>query len=155
MAITKILDGEDKAREEGFASYQQRLERLNSNGKKWRGEITDVEPVTAEIDYGRWIAKCECGGAEYVSPKHPLFFCFSCGNEQFGGKARNVIFPSNSERSKIEAALLEREQNEHSNDAATQIALHARPKTLPRNWKPGTTVTRLRLDAANANLEAK
>jgi hypothetical protein len=150
--ITRILDGEDKAKEEGYASYRQRMERLHANGKQWRGEITDVDPVAAEIDYGRWIAKCECGGAEYVSAQHPYFFCFSCGNEQFSGKARRVTFPEVKERKEIEAALLERDQREPGGEKATQAALHARPTKLPRNWTPGTTVTRLRLEAANANM---
>jgi len=60
-------------------------------------------PVMARIDFGRWIADCECGGAEYVSPEDPIFFCFSCGNTQYHGAIRPVVFPA--KRDEIESAI--------------------------------------------------
>ena len=51
--------------------------------------------VDAEISWGRWIAICECGGAEVVDPDDPFFFCLSCENEKQNGKLRPVNFPDN------------------------------------------------------------
>jgi len=61
--------------------------------------------VTARIDHGRWIADCECKGAEYVDPDEPVFFCLSCLNAANGGKLRPVKFPPAKVRAKIEAGL--------------------------------------------------
>jgi len=62
-------------------------------------------PVTARIDHGRWIADCECKGAEYVDPVEPIFFCLSCMNANHGGLLRPVVFPPYKIRKKIEAGL--------------------------------------------------
>lgn len=62
-------------------------------------------PVTARIDHGRWIADCECNGAEYVDPEEPIFFCLSCLNREHGGKLRPVKFPTAEVRKKILAGL--------------------------------------------------
>lgn len=67
-------------------------------------EIGETE-VTARIDHGRWIADCECNGAEYVDPDEPIFFCLSCMNAANGGKLRPVKFPPVKIRAKIEARL--------------------------------------------------
>lgn len=60
-------------------------------------------PVVARLDFRRWVADCECGGAEYVSPDEPLFFCQSCGNSGNHGQLRPVVFPER--RDEIEAAV--------------------------------------------------
>lgn len=46
--------------------------------------------VTAREDFGRLIADCECGGAEYVDPDDLFFFCLSCGNTEYQGHVREV-----------------------------------------------------------------
>jgi len=51
------------------------------------------KPITACLDYGRLIAKCECGGAEYIDPDDLRFFCQSCGNIETGRRYRPVIIP--------------------------------------------------------------
>ena len=61
--------------------------------------------VIARIDHGRWIADCECKGAEYVDPEEPVFFCLSCLNAGNNGQMRPVKFPPASARAKIEAEL--------------------------------------------------
>jgi hypothetical protein len=88
-----VIGGTQKALNEGFLSYEDRLRKLNMFGIVWRGEFCEEPTVTARVDFGRLIADCECGGAEYVTPKYPWFFCFSCGNAMTGGRARPVIFP--------------------------------------------------------------
>lgn len=62
--------------------------------------------VEAIVDFGRWIAKCECGGAEIVDPDTPEFFCYSCGNVDNKGRTRPVVFPK--EFSEIESELISR-----------------------------------------------
>lgn len=63
------------------------------------------QPVVARIDHGRWIADCECKGAEYVDPDEPIFFCLSCLNTQYGGALRPVIFPDAGTRKRIVSNL--------------------------------------------------
>ena len=50
-------------------------------------------PVYARVSDNRWIADCECAGAEAVDPDDPRFFCFSCYNAVVGGMMREAIFP--------------------------------------------------------------
>lgn len=154
MAIDKIYDGDDKAREEGFPNYRLRITRSTANNHHWSGEEGDLDPITARIDYGRWIADCECGGSEYVSATYPVFFCFSCGNAFHAGKSRPVIFPTPAERAAIEHELMLRPIKEPPGLSGTQAALHAQPepRTAPiRNWSPGTTVLSLILENASGH----
>ena len=83
-------------------------------------------PLPAEINHGRWIVRCPCGGAENVWPDTPLMFCSSCGNTgrvpgghpfpaaDAGGLLRRVRMPSPLHQERIMRALLEREP-EHTN----------------------------------------
>lgn len=65
--------------------------------------VDPAHPVIARLEVGRWIADCSCGGAEYVSPEDPIFFCMSCGNTEYGGAIRPVVFPE--KRDVIEKAV--------------------------------------------------
>ncbi len=67
--------------------------------------------VVARIDHGRWIADCECKGAEYVDPDEPVFFCFSCLNAGCRGALRPVKFPPAEIREQIETTLSEENYN--------------------------------------------
>jgi hypothetical protein len=147
--MNKILTGTDKANEEGFKDYLERLAFLpmrrpgGDKSKLWDGTTTKEDPVEARIDHGRWIADCDqCGGAEYVDPDNPLFYCFSCRNKAHKGAARPVIFPVN--REEIDAALLERKVIEHGGDTETEKALRHVSVGLPRSWTPGETPLDLR-----------
>lgn len=62
------------------------------------------KPVEAFVDFGRWVARCECNGAEIVDPESPEFFCYSCGNASNNGRLRPVSFPK--EMKQIEEQLL-------------------------------------------------
>ena len=138
----KIARGADVAKRDGKENYKNwiieasdKLQKRNVIDKCWTGEISG-DPIQARIDYGRWLADCECGGAEYVDPNEPLFFCLSCGNESNNHDARPVIFPSDIDE--IEAALLEREVKNH-------VGMIGRPKgSLVRNWSPGETLDDLK-----------
>lgn len=140
----KIFRGVEIARFFGHKTYRDWLIRNSLRvGKPWNGKTTTADPVKARIDYGRWIGDCECGGAEYVDPDEPIFYCQTCGNAAHNGFAREVVFPD--ARDSIEKAVLERK------------VLHSKPVELglpdlrvqlvdgiPQSWNPGETVKDLR-----------
>lgn len=83
--------------------------------------VDEDNPIVAYINHGRWIAKCECGGAEYVWEEE-LFMCQSCWNASHKHQNRHTTFPK--ERKAIETIL------------------EVRP--LPnRNWLPNETMALL------------
>ena len=60
-------------------------------------EVAADAPIVAQRDGGRWVAVCECGGAEVVAgPDAPdeeqVFFCCSCGNSEVGRRWRPVVY---------------------------------------------------------------
>lgn len=113
-----VKTAKDKANEEKYKSVRERIIGWASrSGYKFVEDRVAGNPVHARIDYGRWIADCECGGAEMVDPVEPIFFCCACGNRVTSGRARKVIFPK--DRTKIEDGIMK------NNDPAWQ------------NWKDG------------------
>ncbi len=80
-----------------------------------------MEAVYAYVNHGRWVADCECAGAELVRDGDD-FFCRSCGNAEAEGEPRPIEWPAS--RAEIEAVLA------------------LRPG-LNRNWRPGETVAGL------------
>jgi hypothetical protein len=103
--MDKVLMAKDKAKKEGFSSVLERITVLSKRyGHKYVSDRTAGNPVYARIDWGRWIADCECGGAEMVDPDEALFFCLSCGNKGTSGRARVVEFPDN--RDEIETKTM-------------------------------------------------
>lgn len=114
------------------------------------------EPVRARIWQGQWIADCDqCGGAAFVDPDEPVYFCFGCGNRGNGGYLRPVEFPEG--REEIERLVLERPVNDSAGLTDLERVGLARPlvavqKTiegvdvtwyLTRSWDPGETVEEL------------
>lgn len=109
----------------------------------------DAEPVAhsvqARIWQGQWIADCECGGASFVDPAEPIFFCFGCGNRADDGRLRQVIFPENIQQ--IETLVLERPvddlagltDNERAG-LARPLIVHEERGGLARNWTPDETI---------------
>lgn len=80
------------------------LDWIRKSAARYEIQVKDVvckQPVIARIDHGRWIADCECQGAEYVDPDEPVFFCLSCLNAAHQGALRPVVFPSEKKREKI------------------------------------------------------
>ena len=127
----RVQRGREFAQARGVANLQEyrRARVSNPRQKLWmksRGmtfseEVDETVPILeAEVNHGRWIANCECFGAEEVDPRDGLFFCFSCGNAISGGKLRRVVFPDNYE--------------------AIEMALAVRPHEAFRNWVPGMTI---------------
>lgn len=78
--------------------------------------------LLAEVNHGRWIVKCECGGAEKMW-EEGVFMCQSCYNATHKHQYRKAIFPQS--RKAIEAILSKR--------------------PLPnRNWQSGETLEQLK-----------
>lgn len=131
----KIITASDLVKREGFSSIRERItERAKAAGFSFRGEKTAGIAVKARINQGRWIADCECGGAEYVDTADPIFFCLSCGNRATHGRARPVEFPQNMEE--IEADMLSRKVIISAGRDEIERQLLAKPAGKPRNWTP-------------------
>lgn len=146
----KIVTGNDLAKVLHFKSYRIMLKMKSKEPivrtviKGWTGETINSRPVYASINTGRWIAECECGGAEIVEPSDPIFFCFSCGNACVEHAARPVIFPENMDE--LEHLLLKRPGKTNGVNVIER-AFNSVPAfgRLGRDWSVGETVEMLEL----------
>ena len=151
----RIVTAKDYAKREGFETVKDHT--ISRSVKMERTGILDTpyidcppdgkHPVTAEINCGRWAARCECGGAEVVDPdEDQVFYCFSCGNYVTGGKPRQIIFPSSKKRREIEKILLLRpiviRSGTNEIDRLTQ-AIPA-PGAYTRSWTPDESIKELK-----------
>ena len=151
--MEKILDGNDYAQSLGKPSLRELLK--SAKYERFDTPYKDVEPtgkpVFAFVSFGFWVASCECNGAEYVADGQP-FYCMSCGNYEYGGIPRPVIFPEN--RAEIEAELLRRPITMSTGRNAWERAQRARAATqtpagwLSRTWLAGETVKDLKTQNA-------
>lgn len=157
--MQKIASGNDIAKAHGEKSYREWLmkssRRLAERGLlkcRWDGGCdANAAPVAARVDFGRWIADCECGGAEYVEPTDRVFFCQSCGTH-----GRPVIFPDDI--AGIEAELLQRQvlyRVQSGNAAADEFMARPVVSGLSRSWAPGETVKDLKRQKTLAEAMAK
>ena len=154
--MDKIITAKDYAIREGATNVRERIRKISN--EMVQRHILDTpfddsevvgKPVNAEINWGQWIAKCECGGAEAVDPDEPIFYCFSCGNYSNKGKPRPVIFPDQKEREQIEREILKRPVKiskgthmiERLTTAEPQVFDMVDGKLMPlsRSWIPGET----------------
>jgi hypothetical protein len=108
------------------------------------------DAVTAIVESGRWIAKCECGGAEYVSQDEPIFFCFACANFDNGGDARPVTFPQDMKD--IEWELCKRPIVLSKGGNMIERVFHSASSILPRSWSPPQTADELKQENEEAGL---
>lgn len=151
----RIVTAKDYAKREGFETVKDHI--VSRSVKMEQANILDTpyidcppdgkHPVTAEINCGRWAARCECGGAEIVYPKESkVFYCFSCGNYVTGGKPRQIIFPPAKRRKEIEQILLRRpiviRAGTNKIDRLTQ-AIPA-PGAYTRSWTPDESIKDLK-----------
>ncbi len=141
--INRILTGSDKARELGHANLRAMLLALAQGRNLEVKEKVSPKKVYARIDFGRWLADCECGGAGYVDPSDPVFFCVVCGNVAVHGVWRQVEFPA--DREAIELEVLRRPVEEPANLSPVDTAIHSRSLVpgLSRSWRPGESVEQL------------
>jgi len=142
--MDKIFSGNDKAKELGFKNFREMINGLAARkGFVISSDICE-ENVFARIDFGRWIADCGCGAANYVEPVDPVYFCASCGNAVSGGKLRKVSFPKN--RIEIETELLTREVFVNLKLKPVDGAINAISAApgIARSWSPGETIELLK-----------
>ena len=144
-----MITARDLATRDGCASVaqwmQKMAERSIQRGRfslNWDGVHVSGMPISAFIDFSRWLVKCECNQFNYVDPDEPVLFCACCGNGN-SGMARPVLFPSPSERLKIEAILMERPvtQNPLAKNAIEAARLE-KPvfEFLLRSWYPSQRI---------------
>lgn len=151
--MDKILTAQDFAKSEGYENARARVEAKTRKGYDTppQNGSGDDAPVFARVDFGRWIADCECGGAEAVDPDDAFFYCLSCGNNAINGRIRSVIFPDASERAQIEALLLARPVKSMRGRNAFERATMAEPAIivegrgpLSRSWNPDESIDDLK-----------
>lgn len=71
------------------------------------GEAPDAPPAVARMNYGRWLADCDCGSAVLLFRcTAAWFWCPACGNATSSGKLRPVIWPENHAQIDIDMATL-------------------------------------------------
>jgi len=134
--IGKICTAEDHWKMWNAADRRAWLRKLLSrNGRldllaKATGHPTG-RPVYARVEANRWIADCECGGAEVVTPADPAFFCISCMNEGNRNRPRPIIFPDDA--SEVEDVLLARPEPDTRNYTPA-AAVSAHPKLKIRGF---------------------
>jgi len=151
----KIITALDYAKRDNSRTVREHLEKLMVKiGRRYDTPLNGQpkgKPVAAEVNYGRWIARCpDCNGAEDVDPSEPIFYCFSCGNFTNNGRPRAVIFPSAKERKAIETELLKRPVKIKGGTNALDRLVNAVPEImtdkmiLSRSWLPGETLADLK-----------
>jgi len=105
--------------EYGFDSFVNQLKaKMAKRYIKFDETISNTSTLQAYVNHGRWLVKCECGGAEYAW-EEKLFMCQSCWNANHKHEFRKIKFPK--ERKQIEELLSKR-------------------PIVNRNWKPNETI---------------
>lgn len=158
--MDRILTGDDKARDLGFVDFRDWLKRgytlfplvFQGRAPKWNGEACNAPSVTAYINGGRWLARCdECGSIEDVTPLDPIFWCHRCGNSKRSGLALPVEFPKNREA--VESAVLARPVQDGAGFGDNDRAAAATPLAgLRRDWTPEQSLADIRRENKEAKL---
>lgn len=138
-----IFDGDNKASEMGYPTYRDMmLDLAIIHRHPWNGSRS-TSVVFARVDFGRWLADCECGAANYVSrTDKDFYYCPSCGNEITDGAARVVVFPDNYEE--IELELLKRLVIPRAGVAGDVNRALNSTGPISRSWFPGETIETLK-----------
>lgn len=141
--MDKIFTGLDRAKELGFSTYRDYLTALGVKyNHRWNG-ISNNTQVTARIDFGRWIADCKCGAAQYVEPDQP-FYCAECGMTWNDNLGCEVIFPPIDKIIEVEAELMERPVLKRGKKDQKTIQPPPAEPGLSRSWTPDETVEELK-----------
>lgn len=139
--MDKIFTGLDRAKELGFTSYRDYLTALGIKyNHRWNGKAND-KTVTARVDFGRWLADCQCGAAQYVEPEQP-FYCAECGMAWNDNLACQVIFPGIKQE--VEEELMERPTLKRGRKDQKTIQAPPAEPGLARSWNPTESVAELK-----------
>ena len=137
-----IITALDLARREGHQDVATRIvgwciaQRVDP---PWDGTVGGP-PVMAKLNSGRYVADCECQGAEYVDPDEPIFYCIACANHEHGPKARPVLFPPAAKLALLNELAMKRPVKELRGNNPIDRAFHAIPVAgvgWSRSWNPG------------------
>lgn len=150
--MSRFITAADIARRDGHSNVRDWImETMRLYCKKgyftilWDGRRIGGTPLAAYVDFGRWLARCECNQSVYADPEEPIMFCPRCGNGN-SGMARPVLFPPRKTRDEIEAMLMRRPVIEHplakNNIEKARLAKPIYPE-LPRNWHPSQSIESL------------
>lgn len=93
--------------------------------------VASSPKAIARISGSCWIFDCPdpgCGGAEFANFDEPLFYCCACRNAAWDHQPLKVEMPTAKHRGELEAVLLKR------------------PDPATRNWRPGETVSDLKVE---------
>lgn len=138
-----MITAKDLCKRDGMDTHVQWIHKLCKARNKigmldtpFTGKVVNKNPIKAIVDFGRWGARCECGGFEYVCKDEKIFYCFSCGNYDYGGNGRKVKFPAANTMRIIEQVLNKREVIKRAGTERLGRALLAIPKIsgLSRCW---------------------
>ena len=138
-----MITAKDLCKRDGLETHAQWIDKLcrarvqkNMLDTPFTGKVVSKDPVKAIVDFGRWGARCECGGFEYVCKDEKIFYCFSCGNHDYGGNGRKVKFPAKNIMRTIEQVLNDREVIESAGTEKLSRAFMAKAKIpgLRRCW---------------------
>ena len=112
-SLDHIITSKHYAQQMGCASSLERLMKIREQIHLTKHIILPmqenkyaIDAVYGFIEIGQWIARCECGGCEFVDPDEPVFYCFSCCNRAHAHMLRRVIFPDFATRQGIERLLM-------------------------------------------------
>lgn len=93
-----------------------------------RGELAQGVEAAAEVNFGRWVARCPfCPSAQVVTPQDPRFLCAGsdgCANAPVRGAFVRVVFPAPQVQTAVEGTLLVRpreNQNWHRNEKVSDL----------------------------------
>lgn len=158
--VNEIITARHYSQREGAGgSVKARILKMREKYHKTRNIALQVngidaprgDAVLARVWQGQWIADCECGGAEFVEPTEPLFYCFSCANRSNGYFVRPVQFPENY--AEIEQVILARPVNDDRGLTMLERAGLSKPSVvveadgaqfpLTRSWQPDETMEEL------------
>ena len=176
MTENGIITGLDFAKALGCKTMAERYKKITEQivrqGVPIDTPFINTRPVgnvNAEIEIGRWVAKCPtCNGSELVDPADPIFYCCSCGNRSTGGKPMNVVFPRNVNL--IEKEVMKRPVDDSvgrnkmerafNAKALISVTINGVAKPLSRSWTHDETLRDLKrqniaLESPNIALEVK
>jgi hypothetical protein len=139
-----ILTADDMAPSMGVKTHREWIKKMTIDSRAARVMLDNIAvsyepagvPIVAQVNHGRWIGMCECGGAENVTPTDPIFFCFSCYNMGSKYHVRPVVFPEPKEQDAIAATLMERHHKDmHWLPGETHQDLKGQNKVLRETGK--------------------
>jgi len=116
------------SKEEWWAWSIRRHGLPNAPGGTGRMRRSDLPPLPAFVNHGRWVAVCPCGAGIGVDPDDPDAGCIECG------RIYRIDFPPPAQVRRIERALLlrpEANQNWERGETVADLERENRDRRVP------------------------